>query len=106
MAINNVNPNATAGANIQRQATPETQSRLASNTLPQGDHEPVGGANSNSVSISSEASRLNQAEARLSSVNEVNQERVESIRASVNEGSFQVNAESIAENLLEQDNFF
>lgn len=104
MAINNVNPNANAGVNIQRQTTPETNSRLASNTVPQGDHEPVGGANS--VSISSEASRLNQAEARLSSVNEVNQERVESIRASINEGSFEINAQSVAENLLEQDNFF
>ncbi len=105
MAINNVNANTTAAnTSVQRQASPETQSRLASNNVPQGDHEPVGAGNS--VSISSQASRLSEAESRLSSVNEVNQERVESIRASINEGTFEVNAESIAENLLEQDNFF
>lgn len=58
------------------------------------------------VSISPEASRLNQLESKIHAADDVDSQRVADIKRSIDEGSYQINAESIAGKLLDQDDFF
>lgn len=55
------------------------------------------------VVLSQEAQSLGRLEDKINALPEVNSERVAEIRQAIAEGRFQINAERIAENLLNQD---
>lgn len=58
------------------------------------------------VSISPEANRLHQLEAKIHSAEDVDSQRVAEIQRAISEGSYQVDAESVAGKLLDQDDLF
>ena len=58
------------------------------------------------VSISAEASRLSQLEAKIHAADDVDSQRVAEIKSAISEGTYQVDAEAIASKLLDQDDFF
>lgn len=58
------------------------------------------------VSLSSQAQSLSRLESQLSSTPEVNSDRVSELKKAIAEGSYQINPESIAQRMLEQDEFF
>lgn len=62
-----------------------------------------GPAERDAVVLSQEAQSLGRLEDKINSLPEVNSERVAEIRQAIAEGRFQINAERIAENLLNQD---
>lgn len=55
------------------------------------------------VVLSKEAQSLGRLEDKINSLPEVNSERVAEIRQAISEGRFQINAQRIAENMLNQD---
>ncbi len=55
------------------------------------------------VVLSKEAQSMGRLQDKISSLPEVNSERVAEIRQAISEGRFQINAERIAENMLNQD---
>lgn len=110
MAINSIGNNANLNSNstnVQRNsgenARLETPARAE--TVQQGRANTTTGPTSE-VTLSPQASRLSQIENSIAATSEVNQERVDQIRAAIDDGSFNVDAESIANRLLEQDGLF
>lgn len=55
------------------------------------------------VVLSKEAQSMGRLQDKINSLPEVNSERVAEIRQAISEGRFQINAERIAENMLNQD---
>lgn len=55
------------------------------------------------VVLSKEAQSMGRLEDKINSLPEVNSERVAEIRQAISEGRFQINAQRIAENMLNQD---
>ncbi len=110
MAINSIGNNANLNSNsnnVQRNSSEnarlETNSRAE--TVQQGRANTTTGPTSD-VTLSPQANRLSQIENSIAATSDVNQERVDQIRAAINEGSFNIDAESIANRLLEQDDLF
>lgn len=60
------------------------------------------GAKDNVV-LSQEAQNLHKLQAKISSMPDVDAERVASIKKAIAEGKFEINAERIAENMLNQE---
>ncbi len=103
MAIDQLHANSAANKGINKgvqQGTPvQKQERDTATTKVS---EPQEGK----VSISPEASRLSQLEAKIHAAEDVDSQRVAEIKSAISEGSYQVDAEAIAGKLLDQDNFF
>ncbi len=55
------------------------------------------------VQLSQEAQKLGQLQAKINAAPDVNLEKVNEIRRAIAEGRFQINADKIAENLLNQE---
>lgn len=62
-----------------------------------------GGASDDKVSFTDVASRLQSLEAAMAKEPAVDPHRVEAVRQSIEDGTFEVNAESIASRLMEMD---
>jgi len=58
------------------------------------------------VSLSSQAQTLNRLESNIQATDDVDSERVAAIQKAIADGSFEINAERIAEKLLSQDELF
>jgi len=58
------------------------------------------------VKLSSNALQLQEAQRRLAQQPEVDQARVAAIRAALSEGTYQVNAERVADGILAQERLF
>lgn len=103
MVIDTNNINATGGANSARgrTATPAvtTGTKTQTNTAP----EAVAADSKSNVVLSAEAQNLGRLQAKISSLPDVNLERVAAIRQAIAEGRFEINPERIAENMLNQD---
>ena len=85
----------TTGAQGSNSGTTATSRKGA----PQGGAQGWGSSSSSSVSVSSLAQSLS-ANTDLDGSSEVNQDKVQSMRAAIQNGSFQVNAGAIADKLL------
>lgn len=83
-------------------AAGRTQS-IAARTGVENKTTSPGPAERDDVVLSQEAQSLGRLEDKINSLPEVNSERVAEIRQAIAEGRFQINAERIAENLLNQD---
>lgn len=59
-----------------------------------------------SVSLSAQAQNLSKLEANIQTSPEVNEDRVAAIKKAIADGSYQINADSIAGKLLAQDSLF
>ncbi|MAZ88287.1 MAG: flagellar biosynthesis anti-sigma factor FlgM [Cellvibrionaceae bacterium] len=58
------------------------------------------------VSLSSQAQTLNRLESNIQAADDVDSDRVAAIQKAIADGSFEINAERIAENMLSQDELF
>ncbi len=106
MAIDQLNTNSAANNGVQRglngnSAVSRNDRQQAPNT-PEAEARP----SQSSVSISPEANRLASLESEINATADVDSQRVEDIRRAIADGSFQINADRIAGNLLDQDDFF
>jgi negative regulator of flagellin synthesis FlgM len=63
-------------------------------------------ADNDKVVLSAEAQNLNRLQAKISSMPDVDLERVAQIKKAIAEGKFEVNAERIAQNMLSQEDLF
>lgn len=72
----------------------ETRARQTTNT-------PIAGAPDAKVELSSLSSSLNRAEAAIASTPEIDRRRVDEIRQAISEGRFKVDANRIADGLIE-----
>lgn len=61
---------------------------------------------SETVKISAEALALNRVSQQLETDAPVNQEKVEALRAAIADGSYKVDAQSVAKKMLESDTLF
>lgn len=61
------------------------------------------GKGKDDVVLSSEAQNLNRLQASISNMPDVDMERVAAIKQAIAEGKFEINAERIAENMLNQE---
>ncbi len=93
---NSIKPGSTSsGANRTASAnTRQTDARTGVESAAQAREEVV---------LSKEAQSLGRLEDKINSLPEVNSERVAEIRQAISEGRFQINAQRIAENMLNQD---
>lgn len=81
------------------------RSNGVSNTPPEtraGTAEQAG-KGKDDVVLSSEAQNLNRLQASISNMPDVDMERVAAIKQAIAEGKFEINAERIAENMLNQE---
>lgn len=82
-----------------------SQTRARDNTAP----DPQSGAPNrpaarpDSVELSAQAQGMNRLEERLAELPDVNTERVESLKQAIIDGRFEVDAERIADKMLNQD---
>ncbi len=58
------------------------------------------------VSLSSQAQTLNRLESNLQTSNEIDSDRVAEIKKAIADGTFEINAEKIADRMLAQDELF
>jgi len=87
-----VTPNSDQGAPVENQGHEEKNSSS-------GTHEAVN-SSSDRVSLTGEARQLQELEARLASEPVVDSQRVEAVRSAVENGTFTVNSERIAEKMM------
>lgn len=90
----NTNSNGTSGSKAAAEKVADKLSNHSSDS--QND----------SVELSSQARVLTGLEAKISSVSDVDNGRVEQIKAAINSGEYTVNAEQIAAKLLANDDLF
>lgn len=93
---NSIKPG-TSGNSASRAASPsarQTDAKMGAENGAQARDEVV---------LSKEAQSMGRLEDKISSLPEVNSERVAEIRQAISDGRFQINAERIAENMLNQD---
>ncbi len=93
---NNIN-GAGNTANKTRSGTGSTRDTAAPNAPKNNEGD--------NVSLSNTAQSLSRLEAALSSVPEVDAERVAKIKALVDSGGYQVNAQNLASKIIAQDEF-
>ena len=97
---NNIN-NASASSARSRSAAPVAATTTPS--TPQPATEAPAASGSNNVVLSQEAQSLARLQAKISSLPDVNMQRVAAIKQAIAEGRFEVNPDRIAENMLNQD---
>lgn len=100
MVIDTNNIGSSSGANRSRSSTPVATSSSKTQTAP--TVAPEHSAKDNVV-LSSEAQNMVRLQAKISSLPDVNLERVAAIKQAIAEGRFEINPERIAENMLNQD---
>ena len=101
MVIDTNNINSSGGANRSRSSAPVvTTTSTKTQAAPVATPEPSAKDN---VVLSSEAQNLVRLQAKISSLPDVNLDRVAAIKQAIAEGRFEINPERIAENMLNQD---
>ena len=97
---NNINSGSTSSSSRSRNtapvapAAPKTQAASA---------EAVVANSKDNVVLSPEAQNLTRLQTKISSLPDVNLDRVAAIKQAIAEGRFEINPERIAENMLKQD---
>ena len=89
-----------------RGRTTDANSASATQTSPESTTAPesnVAGAKSDVVSFSDAALALQKAESQLASTPDVDLERVAEIKAKIADGSYEINAQNIAEGMLRHE---
>ncbi|RYY75703.1 MAG: flagellar biosynthesis anti-sigma factor FlgM [Gammaproteobacteria bacterium] len=97
---NNINSGGTSGARGRTTAPVTTNGTKTSAPAPA--EAAVSGSKDNVV-LSSEAQNMVRLQAKISSLPDVNLDRVAAIKQAIAEGRFEINPERIAENMLKQD---
>ncbi|MGD8177325.1 flagellar biosynthesis anti-sigma factor FlgM [Marinimicrobium sp. ARAG 43.8] len=87
------------GGNNRSAGIPATENRSKTGDAQQSARAPQG----DQVQLSAEAQSINRLEDQLSKLPEVDIERVASLKQAIAEGRFEINAERIAQNMLQQD---
>jgi len=100
MVIDTNNINSSGGASRSRSSTPVVTPETKTSGTPATPAEPSA---KDKVVLSSEAQNLVRLQAKISSLPDVNLDRVASIKQAIAEGRFEINPERIAENMLKQD---
>lgn len=101
MVIDTNNINSSSGANgARRSSAPIVTS--TSKAQP-SETEVVESGSKDSVILSPEAQNLARLQTKISSLPDVNLDRVASIKLAIAQGRFEINPERIAENMLNQD---
>ncbi len=102
MSIDINNLNAPRPDNSRSQGT---TGKVASAAAPRAESAPssAGDASGTSVSISSEAQALTKLEGELKSLPEVDQSRVDAIRARIENGSYEISPEKVAQKMLDME---
>jgi negative regulator of flagellin synthesis FlgM len=95
---NGIKPGHTANNTTGRANSAAPRSGAESKTSPEPSGPPR-----DDVVLSQEAQSLGRLEEKINNLPEVNSERVAEIRQAIAEGRFEVNAQRIAENMLNQD---
>ena len=101
MVIDTNNINSSGGANRSRSSAPVVAA--PSNKTSPAPTAVVEKSSKDNVVLSSEAQNLVRLQAKISSLPDVNMDRVAAIKQAIAEGRFEINAERIAENMLNQD---
>ncbi|MDX5298662.1 MAG: flagellar biosynthesis anti-sigma factor FlgM [Gammaproteobacteria bacterium] len=91
--------------NTQRNARAETQAPARPQPQPSAESDKAvqAGMRGDNVSLSSQVKGLKQMEERLRDQPEVDDSRVENIRKALSDGSFKIDAEKLAQKMLEFD---
>ena len=97
---NNINSGSTSSSSRSRNAAPVAPA--APKTQAASTDAVVSNSKDNVV-LSAEAQNLTRLQTKISSLPDVNMDRVAAIRLAIAEGRFEINAERIAENMLKQD---
>ena len=96
---NNINSSG-ASSTRSRSSAPVAPSSTKTQTTPVETAAP---STKDNVVLSSEAQNLVRLQAKISSLPDVNLDRVAAIKQAIAEGRFEINPERIAENMLKQD---
>jgi len=102
MVIDTNNINSSGGANRSRSSAPVVTTPASTKTQAAPAATPEQSPKDNVV-LSSEAQNLVRLQAKISSLPDVNLDRVAAIKQAIAEGRFEINPERIAENMLNQD---
>lgn len=103
MVIDSNNINSSSGAPRNRV---DSSAGGAQKTSSSGvDAKPEGAAKPE-VSLSSQAQTLNRLESNIQSAGEFDSDRVADIKKAIADGTFEINAEKIADRMLAQDELF
>ena len=94
--INTSGPGNARGRTSGVNPTPDTPASAAA-----ADKAPAGAKDN--VVLSPEAQNLHRLQAKISDMPDVDMERVAAIKKAIAEGKFEINAERIAENMLNQE---
>lgn len=101
MEINGLNSNQT-----NTNKTGNGQKVAASKTDGRKSDTPANTAVADTVKISQEAQAINRASQKMETDAPVNEEKVEALRAALSDGSYKINAQSIARKMLDTDKLF
>ncbi|RYZ96865.1 MAG: flagellar biosynthesis anti-sigma factor FlgM [Moraxellaceae bacterium] len=97
---NNINSGSTSSSARSRNAAPVAPAVPKTQSSPA---EAVASNSKDNVVLSAEAQNLTRLQTKISSLPDVNMDRVAAIKQAIAEGRFEINAERIAENMLKQD---
>ncbi|GLS24460.1 flagellar biosynthesis anti-sigma factor FlgM [Marinibactrum halimedae] len=97
--------NNTSSANSANNNRARTAEQNSDNNRTSAE-SPAARSTEGQVSISAAATRLAELEQNIAASDEVDNDRVAALRGAIESGSFQINAERIAERFLEQDDLF
>lgn len=97
---NNINSNSASGTRSRTTAPVTPNSTKTPTPAPA---EAAASSSKDNVVLSSEAQNMVRLQAKISSLPDVNLDRVAAIKLAIAEGRFEINPERIAENMLKQD---
>jgi negative regulator of flagellin synthesis FlgM len=103
MVIDTNNINSSGGASGTRGRTTAPVTTNGTKTATPAPAEAAGASSKDNVVLSSEAQNMVRLQAKISSLPDVNLDRVAAIKLAIAEGRFEINPERIAENMLRQD---
>lgn len=90
--------------NTQKTPTGKSQAAQSPQTQPAADQARAQSARGENVSLSSQAKNLKQLEQSLDSYPEVDDDRIEQIKSALADGSYKIDAEKLAQKMLDMDN--
>lgn len=90
--------------NTQKTQTGKSQAAQPQQTQPAAEQARAQSARGENVSLSSQAKNLKQLEQRLDSYPEVDDDRIEQIKSALADGSYKIDAEKLAQKMLDMDN--
>ncbi|MFL1452979.1 flagellar biosynthesis anti-sigma factor FlgM [Marinobacter sp. GN3S48] len=89
---------------VNTQRTTADKSGSTQNTQPQAPEQAKSqGARGENVNLSNQAKNLKQLEQKLGDYPEMDDDRIEQIRAALADGSYKIDAEKLAQKMLEMD---